>query len=192
MRHSQARTLLLAALAFSTLAACQPNPEALSATQAEPQKPGTKIEAFQPEAGSVVTVAYSEIGNVGKIELEVREVRDNKGNRARGLRGIVRESEYKNGMAYVDEDELGELLLGIDALLEVSGNPSKMRYFEQQYITRGDLAITAFNRQDGAISYSVGVGTVSKAQDFLTREELLRFRDLVKMGQDTLGLTAQP
>ena len=178
---------LIPVLVSLGLASCQAETENSTEENLEkPPKVGTKIEAFKPEAGSVVTLAYSEIGAVGKIEAEAREHRDNKGDVVRGMLFRIREDEYKSGAAYVDEDELPELLNAIDALLEVTANPSKLAFFEQKYSTRGDLTITAFNSSDGSVSYVVRAGDVVKAQDFVEKPELQKLADVIKKGRDLL------
>jgi len=45
----------------------------------------------------------------------------------------------------VDADEVGELLKGFDALLEVKANPTQFKNFEVRYTTRGELQLTAFS-----------------------------------------------
>ena len=47
--------------------------------------PATKLEEFKPAAGSIVTVGYDELGKVGGISVDVREMRDSKGAAVRGL-----------------------------------------------------------------------------------------------------------
>jgi hypothetical protein len=56
--------------------------------------PTTRLESFVPEAGSVLTMGSEELGTIGRsrIFVEVRQVRDSKGNSASGVAVLVNES----------------------------------------------------------------------------------------------------
>jgi hypothetical protein len=79
-------TLLLCAAA-SAQAPAQP-----AAATSAPPPPATKIEAFKPAAGTVVTFGYNELGSVPGISVDAREIRDTKGNLVRGVRVEVTHS----------------------------------------------------------------------------------------------------
>ena len=59
-----------------------------------------------------------------------------------------RRAEYREGRAFIDADEIPKLVKGIDALLDVSSNPTSFGNFEVRYSTKGDLQITGFNSCD--------------------------------------------
>ena len=124
----------------------------------------TKMEGFKPAAGSVVVFGYDELGTLGGISVDVREMRDARGNGVRGLLVEVTESQYRKEQAFVDADEIPELLKGFDALLEVKTNPTSFKNFEVRYTTKGELQLTAFNSSGGSILYAVQTGRTLKAQ----------------------------
>src|SRR4051812_28146106 len=110
-----------------------------AAAQTPPPPPATKIEAFKPAAGSVVTMAYDELGGVSGISVDVREFREAARAPVRGLVVEVTESQYREERSFVDADEIPELLRGIDALLGVNSNPTQFESFEVRYTTKGEL-----------------------------------------------------
>ena len=59
-----------------------------------------------------------------------------------------RRAEYREERAFIDADEIPKLVKGIDALLDVSSNPTSFENFEVRYSTKGDLQITGFNSCD--------------------------------------------
>ena len=126
--------------------------------------PATKMEGFKPAAGSVLVFGYDELGMVGGISVDVREMRDAKGSGVRGLLVEVTESQYRQERAFVDADEIPELLKGFDALLEVKTNPTPFKNFEVRYTTKGELQLTAFNSSDGSMMFAVQTGRIAKAQ----------------------------
>jgi hypothetical protein len=177
--------LFFAALALpASVIAQQP----LAATQPAPPPPATKLEAFKPAAGTLSTMGYHEEGRAGCcVSVDAREFRDAKGNAVRGLVVDVRESEYRSDRAFVDVDEIPELVKGVDALLGVKENPTKYPSFEVSYKTRGELKITAFNNNKGEIGYAVEAGRVVPAHYFLDPNEMQKFRDLLAQAQQDLA-----
>jgi len=155
--------LLLAVMAIACVHAQNRTPVGQQASPITPP-PATKLEGFKPAAGSVVTMCYDDLGSVGGISVDVREMRDTKGAAVRGLVVDITESEYRQERSFVDADEVGELLKGFDALLEVKANPTQFKNFEVRYTTRGELQLTAFSSSNGSILYAVQTGRTLKAQ----------------------------
>jgi len=150
-----------------------------AAQAAASQAPATKMEAFKPSAGSVVTFGYDPLGKVSnQISVDVREMRDAKGASVRGLVVDIAESQYRNESSFVDADEIPELIKGFDALLEVKENPTKFKQFEVRYTTRGQLVLTAFNTTAGAIRYSVKAGRLVGATAFVSAADMQNLRGL--------------
>lgn len=132
----------LVAMLFAPVALASGQAAATAAATTPPPTPATKIEAFKPNAGSIVTLAYDELGVVRGISVDVRELRDaSKSTTVRGLLVEVTESQYRTERSFVDADEIPELLRGIDALLEVKSNPTAFQNFEVRYTTKGELRI---------------------------------------------------
>jgi hypothetical protein len=171
--------LLCASAAVVMCVALTPRPGAAQSAalgQAEmmpltpPLPPATKLEAFTSSAGSVVTLGYDDLGSVtalageGRVAVDVREMRDARGTVVRGLVVDVTQSKDRKDRSFIDEDEVPELISGIDALLSVKANPTAFKRFEVTYRTRGDFEITAFNTNREEILYSVTAGRTLRAQ----------------------------
>lgn len=177
-------TSFVALLATSAMAQGGAAPPAAAPQQ--PLPPATKLEGFKPAAGSVLTVGYDELGGVGNLTADVRDVRDAKGGGARGLLVTVRESQYREETSFVDADEIPDLLKGLDALLDIKTNPTQFKMFEVRYTTRGELQLTAFSNARGAISYAVQAGRTLKAQTFLNAGDMPKLREMFAAGLQKL------
>ncbi|SRR6266571_2104304 len=151
-----------------------------------PLTPATKIEAFKPAAGTLVTWGYNELGSVSGISVDAREIRDTRGNVVRGVIVQVTQSEYREERSFVDTDELPELLKGIDALLSVKTNPTTYQNFEVRYTTKGELQVTAFGSA-GRINYAVQAGRITKAQAFVDEDGLRKLRTMFETASQQLA-----
>jgi hypothetical protein len=161
-------------------------------TSQQAPPPATKLEGFTPAGGSVVTLGYDDLGRVGGISVDVREMRDAKGTDARGLLVQVTESQYRSERSFVDADEIPELLKGIDALIGVKANPTSFKNFEVRYTTRGSLQLTAFNMASGKIQYAVQTGRIGKAQIVgIDDAGMVRLRGLFEAALQKLSAAAK-
>jgi hypothetical protein len=144
-----------------------------------PPPPATKMEAFEPSAGSVMTLGYDDVGSIQGIAVDAREMRDTKSTGVRGLLVEITESQYREERSFVDTDEIPELLKGFDALLSVQSNPTQFKNFEVRYKTKGGLQLTAFNMTNGTILYAVQVGrTLTAQRTGLSQANMQKVRDL--------------
>lgn len=136
-------------------------------------------------------MGYDELGAVGGVSVDVREMRDSKGAVVRGLVVEVVESQYRKERSFVDADEISELLKGIDALLEVKANPTTFKSFEVRYTTRGELQLTAFNTSNGSVLFAVQTGRVVRAQRVgLTEADLQKLRSFFEAASQKLNALA--
>lgn len=126
-----------------------------------PPPPATALEAFTAPPGSMLTIGHERIGDVDGIEVDVRDVRNSVGQRARGVVVTVPGSPAPQ-QAFIDEDELPDLLKGFDQLLAMTGNPTVLKNFETSYSTKGELVIAIATYRSSGIVYSVGAGRVAK------------------------------
>ena len=200
--------LLLAATLFPTPLMAQvgapPAEQTPAAAAAQPAlPPATKLEGFKPEAGSVITIAYDNLGSLtggpaspGIISVDVRQVRDTHGNSARGLFVQVTEISLGHEDAFVDEEEIPELLRGIDTLLAVKTNPTQFKNFAVQYTTQGALRLVAFNyfydasATTGEIQYGVQAGRVLIAERTnMTAGDMRKLRAMFEAGLRKLNTT---
>jgi len=188
MKRIRPVVLLLIALTAISSAYCQrtvPPPAAQATTPAAP--PATKMEGFKPADGSVVTFGYDDLGRVGAISVDVRELSDSKGTTVRGLLVEVVQGEYRDEKSFVDADEIPELLKGFDALLAVSVNPTSFKNFEVRYTTHGGLQLTAFNDNRGRIEYAVQAGEFTKAQSLgLSSGDMQKLKGLFEAAEQKI------
>lgn len=155
-----------------------------------PPPPATKLEAaFDPTAGTLTTLGYDDLGTIpGQVTVEVREVRAPKGVLARGLLVRVRESQYSVDNAFVDADELPELLNGLDAILAIKENPTPFQNFETSYTTRGKLELSAYSSGRGSIRYAIQAGRVTTSTVVNVHTDyMLRFRAMIVAAQEKIG-----
>jgi hypothetical protein len=167
-----------------------------SSTRAAPSPPpATKLEAFQPVAGAVTTLGYDELGLISSsmtvnssLRVDVRQMQDAQGSAVRGIVVEIKESDglYRVARSFVDEDELPELIKGIDALLTVKANPTSFKFFEVKYRTRGDLVLAVFNNNFGRIAYTVTAGRVFTESRPVNESELRRLRDWFEAARQKL------
>ena len=169
----------------------QGGPAAGQSAAVPPSPPATKIEAFKPAAGSVLTLGYDELGSVGGVSVDVREMRATKGASVRGLVVEVDENQYRKERSFVDADKIPELLKGFDTLLEVKANPTQFKSFEVRYKTLGELQLTAFNDSRGNILYAVHAGRGLTAHSFgLSAANLQKLRGLFETALQKLNTIA--
>ena len=177
--------LLIVSGAWPSLAAAQATQPVVPLQGIAPP-PATKLEAFKPAAGSLVTLAYDELGIVGLVSVDVRELRAAGRIVVRGLLVQVFESQYRIEPAFVDADEIPELIRGIDALLEVKSNPTSFKKFEVRYTTKGGLGMVAYNTDKDAIEYSIQAGRVTFARWSANQTEVRQFREMLATAQQKL------
>jgi hypothetical protein len=148
--------------------------------------PSTRLESFVPEAGAVMTLGFEELGTIGRgrIFVEVRQVRDSKGNSASGVAVVVSESGTRLERAFVDLDEIPDVLRNLDALLSIRGNPTPLKKFESRFNTRGLLSFVAYSNTAGAIEYAVQVGRPQPATiSNLDAVDVLKMRGMLEAAQ---------
>ena len=149
--------------------------------------PATKLEAFRPSAGSVTTFGYNDVGRVGRVSVDARELRGSKGEAVRGIVVEITESEYREERSFIDQDEIAELLRGFDAILDVKSNPTRFPKFEVRYTTRGNFEITAYNNQAGRVAYAAKAGRTLTAQAFLDESAMRQLRGYIEAAQSALA-----
>jgi hypothetical protein len=184
-RISMLLLTILVLMAFPVSGSSQ-NPPPAAPPAAPPLPPATRLEAFKPAAGTLVTFGYNELGSVGDVSVDAREIRGAQGTSVRGVVVEVTQSQYREERAFIDTDELDELLSGIDALLAIQSNPTGFQNFEVQYTTKGELQITAFSSR-GGISYAVEAGRVTTARVFLNADNIRRLREMFAAAQTLLN-----
>ena len=183
-------TAIALVLAVGALAGCKGTAQAPAVAPSATQQPlpATKLEGFKPATGTVVTLGYEDAGppNVIGITVDIRQLRDSKNSVVKGLLVTITESANRNERAFVDADEIPELLKGIDALLAVRTNPTSFKNFEVRYTTRGALELTTFNSSNGEIKYAVQAGRITKTLLVIDAVDMEKLRALFVAAQTKL------
>lgn len=192
MANVSGRCMLIVTCAIALTSSARAQEPAIAAPIAQvpvPLPPATKLEAFQPALGSVLTIGYDELGRVEGVSVDVREMHDSQGGSVRGLVVRVVENERHAEISFVDEEEILPLLDGMDALLDVRGNPTEFKNFEVRYVTRGELALSVFNAPSGNVLFAVQAGRpVAARRSGLTISEMLRLRAMFGAAAEKLNL----
>ena len=152
----------------------------------------TKLEAFKPTPGSLVTLGYEDLGDIafGRVRVDVREMRDSKGGIVRGVLVRVSDNQFHQEDAYIDPDEIPDLLRGIDAIIRTRSNPTTFKAFELRYVTRGELEVSAYNT-DAYVQYAITAGRQTKATAVnLNGADISRFRAMLLTANDRLNAAA--
>ena len=170
--------------------------QALDTTQRATLPPATKLEAFQPVAGQVTTLGYDQLGLItpgmtvpATLSVDVRQLQAAGGGGV--VRGVVVEirTSIHTARSFVDEDEIPELIKGIDALLSVKSNPTNFTNFEVKYRTKGDLVLAAFNTTGDRMRFAVTAGRVFTETRSIDESEMHKFRDWMESAQKKLTST---
>jgi len=150
--------------------------------------PATRLEGFSPSPGTLMTIGYDRLGGLQGVFVEVREMQDARGGLASGLVLTVSDDDaHGREESYVDADEIPALIKGVDALLEVSRNPTSFDNYEVHYTTRGELLLSALSTRNGGVVYGIRAGRLAKAQRAgLTVGEMLKLRSLFEAAEQKL------
>lgn len=175
-------------LVAATVARAQNAPSPPPMMMAPALPPATMMEAFQYPVGTLFTVGYDDLGDVAGIAVEVREMRDARGGRVRGV--VVEVTSGQNGreQALIDAEEIPDLLKGFDAMLEIRANPTQFRNFETRYATKGELVLSANSSRNRGVLYAVEAGRLTKVRrGGLTGGEMHQLRVLLEAASQKLA-----
>ena len=123
----------------------------------------TKLEEFSSKTGVVTLVEYT-IGTKhsvlgGSFEIQKRKVGSvSKPGSVKGVQVIVNRGQY-TGTAFIDLDEIDDLIEGIEYVMTVTNEITDLKNFEAKFTTVGGLSLTVFNRKDGSLSSSLQAGS---------------------------------
>jgi hypothetical protein len=119
--------------------------------ESAPSAPTTKLEGFAAKKGVVIIRGYSEMGRVtglGTVFVDAWD-RDavNLQTRVTGLSiRVVESGSYtKENSSFIDYDEIDSLLQGIDYISRANKDVTKMKNFEAEFKTKGDLSAGTFS-----------------------------------------------
>lgn len=164
--------------------------------------PATKMEGFRLKAGTVLIAGFTTTGTVSDVTVRAEEFRGS--SEYLSARGLVVEVKggYRSEVAFVDEEEVDELLHGIDALLAVTVNPTPFENFVMSYSTLGELTLRASNKVCDSkdqptpgwcegdrrkIRFLVTAGRVTTASAALSRKDIQDLRSYVDSARAILA-----
>jgi hypothetical protein len=152
--------------------------------QQKPTEPRTKLETFQASTGVVLIKNFSEIGNVAELgnvtvtSYEFVDAQTHKKEYGIGIEAKGSGPAYPESRAYVDYDEIDSLLAGIDYIVKVNKDQSKLKNFEAHYKTKGDLDVATFSSGDH-VEAVVSVARIGTVSVYLSLDKLQKFRQLI-------------
>lgn len=155
-----------------------------------PLPPATTLEGFRQPIGGMLTLGFDDLGEVDGVFVDVREIRDSRGNRARGLVVEVAGAQALREQSFVDADEIPGLLKAIDDLVAITANPTQFKSFEIRYMTRGEMGLTASSSRNRGIFYGVEVGRLTKARKAISAGEMHQLRTLFEAASQKLATLA--
>lgn len=152
----------------------------------------TRLESFRPEPGAIMTIGHEIVGGIrrGSAVVEVRDVRDSRGNSAGGLTILLFASApSRNERMFLDVDEIPGVLKSLDALLKYTANPTPFKKFEARFVTRGNLSFVAYANAAGNIEYALQVDEVPQATiSNIESVDMLKLRELIEQGLQKLQM----
>jgi hypothetical protein len=180
--------LLLLLLAVPCAAQQQPQPAPT------PFEFETKLESLMYETGTVIVKGYTRVGSMtgsrGVAYFTAWEVTDARsGRREQGVGVEITDTSANRAdadeRAYIDYDELGPLLKGIDYIMKLDDKATKLARFEAQYQTRGGFMLVTFNTPNGyAVAITTGGGR--RPRFVLRPTGLAEFRTLLESARAAL------
>ena len=121
------------------------------------------------------------------VFVDVREMRDSRGNRARGIVVEIAGAQALREQSFVDADEIPGLLKAIDDLVAITANPTQFRSFEIRFMTRGEMGLTASSSRNRGIFYGVEVGRLTKVRKAISAGEMHQLRTLFEAASQKLA-----
>jgi len=171
-------------------------PYAIAQPAEEKSPPKTKLESFQRQTGSVLIKGYTEIGTIASAapslaSLQVRSMEFVNPVSKQKQTGIAIERTSFNSrmdvlgtaIAFVDYDEIDDLLKGIDYVSKTTADVTKHSSFEVKYETRGGFAVTIFNESKGKVQAAIDIGTRSV---HISLEEFSKFRSIIVQAREKI------
>ena len=180
--------LLLAAT--TTWAADTPKPDA----------PKTKLEQFSAKHGSLTLRASTEVAKMSwhktgdldfqqtfnEIKVEVVEIiNPTENTRAYGLRFELSGKNSRKSISWLDADELPSLLKGIDYLLALDANVTKLASVTGFYRTRDGMEIQAVKGDESVFGVKASTGGFAVFEK--DEAGLKKFRDAIVTAQTKIA-----
>ena len=175
--------IFLALLCSFSALAQRPGPQFRRPLACEPLEPRTKLEELDWRYERVLIKGFTQVANLNARGADIRvdavELKESESaTRATGLVIALKETGENphENRAFVDYDEIGRLLRGIDEVSKVNESVTKLASFEARYRTQGDLEIDVFRQSRSGAAVSVTAGICDRVTSILTLDELDRLK----------------
>lgn len=183
------RTILFSTLIFLCSGAAlaqKPGPQFWRRATCEPYEPRTKLEALDERYNAVIVKGFSRMTTVDVrgVRIDAVEMRDlgSTVGRLKGIVVVLREGgeHPSDNRAFVDYDEIDELLNAIDTVTRVDETATKLAGFEAKYKTLGDLEIGVFRQTRSGTAVILTTGICDRATQTLTLDDLAKVKALIQ------------
>jgi hypothetical protein len=160
-----------------------------------PQAPRTKLEAFEKQVGAVLVRGVSVIGQVScgfeTVSVSCMEfVNVSTWMRETGIWIFVSEKGGAKEGSFIDYDEIGPLVEGIDRISRLASAPAnaptKLAKFESIYKTQGGFSVRRFTNPKGEFVTSITSGSIETATAYVSLEQLNDVSGLILQAKQTL------
>lgn len=164
-----------------------------------PTPPKTKLEAFEAQEGVVIVQGFSKIGELrgtygGSVTVVAKEFTNaTTGRREAGIVIDVKEAGRleRNNRSFIDYEEIGPLLKGIDYIGKVEKSVTKLENFQADYRTKGDFRVSTFNMPSGDVMVAVSAGRIGSTSVHLKFADLAAFRNYISSAKERLDASRQ-
>ena len=143
----------------------------------------TELEKFSVKTGIVKIMGYTDIGIVAAnperdyrdyVSFQVRILgTPNNPESTKGILIKVADFQSNAGRAFVDENEIDDLIAGIEYISAVTKDITRLANFEIDYSTLGDFEVTVYNKSDGSLGVSIQAGIRSTRQSLDSLPKIL-------------------
>jgi hypothetical protein len=177
--------------------ACTPKTSGGEKTSNGDKEPKTKLEAFVAKTGVVILRGFEEIGAAegvfsgSKVIVESKEFTDVTGGKNEKAYGITIEviepgTIEKKHTSYIDYDEIDSLVRGIEYIAKVNNTSTKLKSFQADYRTKGELVISTFNNKSDLL-VAVSSGQIGGATAYFKLQDIVSLRNLIMRAKDKLA-----
>jgi hypothetical protein len=155
------------------------------------QAPRTKLEAFAGETGAVIIKGYTEVGTVrsiGSISVSAVTFRNARlGQESKGISISITELEIstRTSHAFIDYDEIDELVSGIDYISKADTTLTRLANYEATYSTKGGFKTSVFNSVTGQNQVNVSTGSFGNGIP-MKMPDLARLREIIQSAKNIL------
>ena len=135
----------------------------------------TELEKFSAKTGIVKIMGYTDGGKIlagdrsysNYISFQARILGTPQNPEStKGILITVADKDGYSGRSFVDEDEIDDLISGIEYISKATKDITSLENFEIDYSTLGDFEVTVYNKLDGSLGLSVQSGSRSVRPSF--------------------------